>query len=253
MRFNTDYNLILWMSWLDIRRRYVRTLFGFSWNTITFLAFVICLSLVWAGLWGVNVKEYLPYLMSGVLSWNFISGTINDSTSTLREFSGILKDKKFEYAPLSWIVVLRNAFLVLPNIAVALVINSFLLSVNLMPVFYWVLICVPLTLFILYKLCVVLSYVCMRFQDVRQVVSTIMLVTIFVTPVLWTLEQISDRAGFIISLNPFVHVLSVFRFGIIFQYPSVTSVFLVLLFAGVLHVFQRILEKKLVKKLWIYL
>ena len=246
-------SFIFWIAFLDVKRRYMRTVFGFSWNTLTFLIFILALSLVWSKLWGVDVQTYLPYLASGIVCWNFISNTINDSTGSLKEFGALLKDKNIPYEVLSWIIILRNIYISLPNVLLVFVINAFLLEPSLTTSLFWLLICFPAVIYLLNIVAVCLSYICLRFPDVRQLVSTLMLILIFVTPVLWSMEQISSRAGDLLLLNPFVHILDLLRAGLMFEYPHYTSWMFLLGFIPILHVLKVLIRKILKPTLWIYL
>ena len=53
----------LWgrMGWADIRRRYRRTVIGPFWTSVSLAIFIITMGVVWANLWKLDPKEYLPY------------------------------------------------------------------------------------------------------------------------------------------------------------------------------------------------
>jgi ABC-type polysaccharide/polyol phosphate export permease len=54
------------------------------------------------------------------------------------------------------------------------------------------------------------SIVCARFRDVPQIVSSLLQITFFVTPIIWQPELLKDR-HFLIDSNPFYHFVEIIR------------------------------------------
>src|ERR1700760_4678535 len=74
-------NYQLWgrIGWLDVKRKYRRTKIGPFWNTLTLGVYICSVGLVGSGLWGQEIRSYLPYLTSGMLVWTFLSAVIIES------------------------------------------------------------------------------------------------------------------------------------------------------------------------------
>src|SRR3954465_1034486 len=66
----------LWghLGWQDIRQRYRRSVLGPIWISITMAVTAIALGVLYAGLFGNDISVQLPYLLTGFIIWNFISG-----------------------------------------------------------------------------------------------------------------------------------------------------------------------------------
>ena len=64
-----------WMALVqnDLRNRYRRSLLGLGWSLLQPIAMTVVLCTVFAGVFGVTLKEYAPYLLSGLTFWGFIS------------------------------------------------------------------------------------------------------------------------------------------------------------------------------------
>ena len=92
------YYLWIHLAWTETKRRYRRTAIGPLWVSLSMLIFSLVLSVVWATLWQQSVKEFLPFLLSGLLAWTFISSCIGESTSTLISAEAVLKNRKFPYS-----------------------------------------------------------------------------------------------------------------------------------------------------------
>jgi ABC-type polysaccharide/polyol phosphate export permease len=52
---------------------------------------------------------------------------------------------------------------------------------------------------------------CTRFRDIAQIVSTVLQVAFFVTPVIWKPEFLPPQAHYLVSYNPFAPLLAVVR------------------------------------------
>ena len=59
----------------DLRNRYRRSLLGLGWSLLQPVAMTIVLCTVFAGVFGASLREYAPYLLSGLTFWSFVSVT----------------------------------------------------------------------------------------------------------------------------------------------------------------------------------
>src|SRR5258705_13625949 len=75
----------LWgrIGWLDIKRRYRRTMLGPFWSSCTLAVYTVAVGVVGAGLFKQDVHEYLPYLSSGMIVWTLISTIILEACTLL--------------------------------------------------------------------------------------------------------------------------------------------------------------------------
>src|SRR5437762_11454589 len=71
----------LWgrLGWLEVKRRYRRTVIGPFWSSISLAIYVIAVGILGSGLWNQSVNEYLPFLVSGMLAWMFVSTIVTES------------------------------------------------------------------------------------------------------------------------------------------------------------------------------
>ena len=75
----------LWsmLGWQDIRQRYRRSTLGPFWLTISMGVLVAALGLLYAGLFKVNVSDYLPFVAVGFIVWGLISDTSHNLLCTV--------------------------------------------------------------------------------------------------------------------------------------------------------------------------
>jgi len=116
------------LSLADLRSRWRRSFFGVLWTIIQPLGLTLLLSVVFGRIFNTSIVEYAPYILSGMVVWEFVSASsINGSLSFVQADAYI---KQCQH-PLA-IYTLRT---VLTNLIVLLLASSSLIA--------WVLIVMP--------------------------------------------------------------------------------------------------------------
>lgn len=201
----------LWalLGWNDIRQRYRRSVLGPFWITISMAVFIAVLGVIYARLFNVDIRTYLPYLSLGYVIWGFISATVMESCGAFQEGERIIKQIKLPYPIYVLRVVWRNLIVLLHTIVIfipiALIfsVNPGLGALRAIPgliLLYLNLVWVALTLAIL----------CARYRDLVQIVTTGVQIMLFATPIMWPAEMLQG-ASYIADINPLHHILEVVR------------------------------------------
>ena len=110
----------LWgrLGWLEVKRRYRRTLLGPFWTSISLAIYVVAVGFVGSGLWHQEIREYLPFLTSGMLAWLLVSTIINEFCTLFVSGHALLRNVAFEYSILAYALVWRNLIIFLHNLIV---------------------------------------------------------------------------------------------------------------------------------------
>ena len=117
----------LWstLGWHDIRQRYRRSIVGPFWLTLSMGIMVAGLAYLYAGLFGQNVENYLPYVATGMIVFSLLSTmAVEGSTVFIGSASLILQLR----APLSIYIfqmVWRNLLIFVHNISIYVVVLLF--------------------------------------------------------------------------------------------------------------------------------
>jgi lipopolysaccharide transport system permease protein len=70
----------------------------------------------------------------------------------------------------------------------------------------------------------IFGIVCARYRDLPQIVNSALQILIFLTPIMWMPNSISERVGFyLVQLNPLYHLLDLVRAPLLGQSPAITS------------------------------
>jgi ABC-type polysaccharide/polyol phosphate export permease len=197
-------------SWNEVQRRYKRTMLGPLWVTVSLILFAVVLSFVWAGLWKMQVREFLPFLLSGFIPWTMISGAIGESCAAFIHNEALMKSRQFPYSTLVYVVLARNVVIFGHNL-LGYVIAAVLCGVA----FGWAtLLLVPGVVLVVLNggwICVVVAILCLRFRDFQPLVVSLLQIAMFVTPIFWSADQLQGKRAVIVHVNPLHHMIEVIR------------------------------------------
>jgi len=194
----------------DVVSRYRGSILGPFWITLSMGLMVLGIGVVYAKLFGSTLGEFLPLVALGIVFFGAISGIITEGCFTFVSAASMLSQTNLPMFTFVWRTVLRN----LINLAHHLVIVVAVL------VFYgyWRHTNLPGAAVGLVFLVVNAAWISMlvaiasaRFRDIPQVVTSIMLFAIFVTPVFWPAERLMGARHAVLDFNPFYHMLEAVR------------------------------------------
>ena len=211
------------MAWTDVRMRYKRTLLGPFWATLNMMIFIIALGLVFATLWKMELADYLPYLTSGFLVWNPIASIITESGGTFVSASGTLLQIKMPYSTLIFSTIYRNFIIFLHHAVVYIgVILVYPVPINLNT-----LLVIPGLLLIginSFWVGTVVGMVCARYRDIQPLLTNILQIVIFLTPIFWTPEMLRGRSRLaLVDANPFFHFVDIVISPLLGKAPALMS------------------------------
>jgi ABC-type polysaccharide/polyol phosphate export permease len=207
------------LGWRETRRRYRRTAFGPFWTTVSLAFFVTSLGLVWSNLWHKDPRTFLPYLTSGMLCWVFFLAVCTEGCGSFFGYEKLIKQLRISYTLLASAVVWRNVIVFFHNLIIYVLVAIYAgISIN------WAsLLVIPgfalLSLNAVW-IVVVLGTVCARYRDFQQLVANILQVSLFLTPIFWSPDQLSGRTAFFAQLNPLYHLIAIVREPLLGQAPT---------------------------------
>ena len=79
------------LGWLDIRLRYRGSMLGPLWLTLSTGIMVGALGYLYAGIFHIDVHDYLPYLALSLVLWGFLASVVSESCTAFTESEGIVR------------------------------------------------------------------------------------------------------------------------------------------------------------------
>ena len=215
----------LWgmLGWQDVRQRYRRSTLGPFWLTISMGALVGGLGVLYAGLFRMDIADYLPFVAAGLIIWGLLSGLITEGCAAFIGAEGIIKQVNLPLSVHVYRVVWRNLIVFAHNVAIY-VAAAVIFSIQ--PGWTGLLVLPGLALLCLNGVWMglLLGLVSARFRDVPQIVASVVQGAFFLTPIIWKPELLPDRA-FVLDLNPFFHLVELVRAPSLGQAPGLVSWF----------------------------
>ncbi|EFM59128.1 ABC-2 type transporter [Brucella sp. BO2] len=219
----SKYRLALIFGWQDVAQRYRRSRVGAFWLTLNMAVFIGALGLIFGTLFQSEMREFLPYLCTGIITWGFISACLNEGCTTFTSAEGIILQVKMPLFTHIMRTMWRNIIIFFHNIIIypiLLIILGRHISLNII----WIvpgflLLCLNLSWMML-----LVAIVCTRFRDMTQVVNNILQVLFYATPIMWMVKVLPEHVSRVfIELNPFYHFIELVRAPLFGSPPSLVD------------------------------
>jgi ABC-type polysaccharide/polyol phosphate export permease len=207
------------LGWRENKRRYRRTVFGPLWTTLSLAMFVFALGVVWSNLWHVDPKVYLPFLTSGMLCWVLLSSICAEGCGGIISGEALVKQLRISYTLLACATVWRNVIIFFHNLTVYVLVCIYAgVSIT-----WGTLLIIPGLFLLCFNglwIALLLGMLCARYRDVQQLVGNLLQISLFLTPIFWSADQLSGRASMLADLNPLYHLITIVRDPLIGKTPD---------------------------------
>lgn len=209
--------------------RYKGSALGFLWSLLTPLAMILIYA-VFAGVLGLRREllglggarfDYLPFLVTGVVVWQFTSGSLGDSLPAIVGNANLVKKVAFPRALLPASTVLANAVNFLLTLGILAV---YLLCTRAFrpAAFGWIFAGAAIQLLLAFGIAFLVSTANVFFRDTEHIVSLVLLAWFFLSPVMYetglqvqALAQVFPAAPpSLLFLNPATGILACYRRGL---------------------------------------
>lgn len=229
--------LIAALTARDLKARYRGSLLGYFWSLANPLLLLAVYTLVFTKFFtGQLVQPFPLFLFSGILPWTFFAAATLESTNSISSNAGLIKKVMFPAEALPLVVVLSHLVhfalaipILLAAIGVFAVMGKFTVTstILLAPVLMLV-----QTLFVA-GIAMTVSSASVLFRDLRDIISNLMQLGFFVTPIIYLIDHVQSRPlRALLRLNPMtpfvVAYQDIFFFG---RLPSAFDTALMLVYA----------------------
>ena len=206
------------LGWLDIRLRYRGSMLGPLWLTLSTGIMVGALGYLYAGIFHTDVHDYLPFLALSIVLWNFVGSVVAESCNAFTESEGIVRAVRMPFFLFAIRLLMRKMLVLAHNV---LVIAVVFVVFEVWPGWYGLLTIPGLLLWAIdcLALALLLGSFCARFRDILPIVSSVMQIAFFITPVIWKPDQLG-RGQALLPLNPFFDLLDIVRAPLLGMAPA---------------------------------
>ena len=212
------------LTWHTIRSQYRRTYLGPWWITLQMVIFVAGLSLLFGILLQQDLKTFVPYVTLGFVAFNWMTGMLQMGASSIVNNGASIKTapgplsiyalKSFASNTIQFghdfvvVIVVLIVFQVQVSAAIVLAPMAMaVIAINGVAVGLW------------------LGPVVGRYRDVGQIVTAIVRVLFFFTPVFWVTSDLSNsQLAALAGWNPLAYFLEFFRSPLLGEWPTLAVV-----------------------------
>lgn len=239
----------------DLRARWRRSFFGIFWSMLQPLGLTILISIVFSRIFKSSIAEYAPYILSGVIIWEYIVLNVTGGALAFVQADAYIKQTKHPLA----IYTLRNVLSGMIILALAGVSLIGWVLVVMPQNFGWcwlsVLSVFPLMGMIVWPWATIMAYFSARFRDLPHALGLILQAIWFVSPVYF--EPSVFRNGnlhVLLDYNPIYHLLQIVRAPLLHgEWPTAANYLWCLGAACVLAVVAIVVGRSSEKRVIFYL
>ena len=199
----------------ELTLRYKRSVIGIGWTLLNPMLTSFVLWIVFSYVFASHLpgdQQYAPYLMAGILLNTFFNQGVNLSAESIASNSAILTKIYVppQIFPISTALSgLVNFFIGMFPLFIVCLISGQSLSWTF-PLVLIVGICLAL---LTAGIGLTLSILYIRFDDMRSIVSVLLMILLYFTPVFYPVSILSEKLQYLVSLNPLTSYLDIFRWA----------------------------------------
>lgn len=231
----------------EIRGKYKGSFLGVLWSFVNPLLQVLVYAIVFPYLMRGAVDNYLVYLVTGLIPWNFFLMTVSQGITTIKSNAGIIKKVYFprEILPISVVASgLVNFFIS----CIIILVFCLLFQVGIT----WHIVLLPFVAIIetilALGIVLALSAINVYIQDIEYIVSFVLNMLFYGTPIIYELSQFSNVGVLykLVSLNPMTQLINAYRDIFLYHVmPNMLNLFIVLAISLIIAVIGFVIFRKL--------
>lgn len=241
---NRVLQLATTLGWQDIKQAYRRSALGAFWITIGMAVTIATIGIVFSQIFKSSIQSYLPFLTLGIIIWGFISLTLTDACQMFISSEAIIRQLKIPFVMFALRTLWKNIITLGHNLAIFPVV-MFVVGLGVgFPSF----LAVPGLILLMANVgwvSVFLGLISARYRDFPAIVSSLLTVAFYVSPVMWSPTLLpTGTAHVLLGLNPIHHLLQVVRQPLLGQMPTLINWAVVVSFATVGWIFAILALRK---------
>ena len=156
---------------------------------------------------------YVLFLTAGLVPWFYFNEALNSGTNALLEYNYLVKKVVFKISVLPIIKIIAATFIHVFFACVLLIIAAcygYYPSVYTIQMVYYSFCLFIFVLGVCYSTCAIMVF----FKDIGQIISIILQIGMWATPILWDVNGLSPNIQMIVKINPLVYIVNGYRSAI---------------------------------------
>ena len=194
----------------DIKVKYRRSVLGLLWSVLQPLFFMLIITLVFANVFKLGIRDYPVFYITGFVVFSFVSEATTLSLNSILGNASLIKKV---YIP-KYIFPLQKCLFALVNMAfslIAVAIVYIILQVPVYPTAFLLVVVMAYAAVFSFGLSLILSAAVMFFRDVAHLYGIWITAWMYLTPILYPLSILPEPVQNILKFNPLVYYVEYAR------------------------------------------
>ena len=204
--------LLIAFTLREIKIRYKQTILGASWAILQPAALTIIFSIVFGVFLKVNSGSvpYPVFSYSALLPWTFFATAVSFGALSVVNNGNLVTKVYFprEILPLA---AVGAAFIDFLSASLIFLLMFFVYKISISAVFLYVLLIFPSIFLLTVGISFILSALNVMFRDIRFVVPLILQIWLYLSPVIYSMDQVPEKFRKFYILNPMAPLIQSFR------------------------------------------
>lgn len=202
-----------WLSLVraDLRQRYRRSVLGIFWSVLNPLAMTAIICVVYQQLLNVDPREFVPYLLTGLAFWNWVSSNVLMGCASFYQAESYIRHEPVPVAifPLRTTLTVGFHFLLLTIVALALSwglqgIGSGAALLSLVPIL--------MLFFVLgWSVAILAGFLNVYFPDTQHLSEVGLQILFYSTPIIYRIGDLHSGLASVQQYNPLLILVELLR------------------------------------------
>ncbi len=204
------WELLVTLTRKELKVKYRGSVLGFFWSLLNPILTMAVYSFVFSIVLRAGIEEFAIFLICALLPFNFLSNSVNYGTGIIISNSNLVNKIYFprEILPLSIVFSnLINFFFELVALFIVLAVlgYKFYLFLYILPVLIFI------QFFLVVGMTLLVSALNVFFRDLQHLITIIMMVWFFGTPIIYPLHLVPEKYQIFIKINPMTIYAAYYR------------------------------------------
>lgn len=195
----------------DLKGRYKGSALGFLWTFINPLLQLGVYTMVFSVIMRNGIKDYYLFLFVALIPWIFFSTSLSGGSSCIWAQQDMVKKIYFPRQVLP-IAFVTSQFV---NMVLSLLVVFAVLILSGKGLNMWALMCLPVVMLVEYILALsaamLSSAITVYLRDIEYILGIVTMAWQFLTPVMYSIEQVPEKLMFLFNLNPMTPIITAYR------------------------------------------
>lgn len=202
----------------ELKIKYKRSILGFLWSLINPVLLTVVYVFVFVHVYKVKTNEFILFLLSGMLPWQFFNMGLIAATSSLIDSAHLIRKVYFPRLLVPAATVganLINFLMALGLLLIVVVVRGREVWLHL----HWLMYAILLETALCLGLGLFLSVANVYVRDIKQIMSIMLTALFFATPIVYELDRVPAAFRPLIIANPLTSVMEIYRSALFYSSP----------------------------------